>query len=337
MPEIRYNFLKDTYVIFSTERAKRPHDYFREPEAEIGIVEKCPFEYGNESKTPPEVFAVRENGSLPDTPGWKIRVVPNKYPALKPEGNFLEKQEGLFKKFTGYGYHEIIIETPDHFKQIYNFSVEEIKLLFVAVKNRFNEISKDKNIKYIQYFKNYGKEAGCSLFHSHSQIIAVPLIPKEITTKLHQLKEFHKKSKSCYICEEINFELKENKRIVYENEYFIAYCPYASIFPFEIRIIPKRHTGSFENIDDIEIIYLSEITKIITQKLYKTLNNPAFNMTLYTSPVNTDIEHVDKFNHWYIEILPRVNIIAGFELGTGWCINTTYPEDASKFLKESDI
>ncbi len=337
MPEIRYNFLKDTYVIFSAERAKRPHDYFREPEAEIGIVEKCPFEYGNEDKTPPEVFAIREKGTKPNTPGWKIRVVPNKYPALKPEDNFLEKQEGLFKKFTGYGYHEIIIETPDHFKQIYNFSVEEIKLLLISIKNRFQEISKDKNIKYIQYFKNYGKEAGCSLFHSHSQIIATPLIPKEVATKISQLKGFYKKEKSCYLCKEIDFELKENKRIVYENESFIAYCPYYSIFPFEVRVIPKKHSNRFDNINEKEMTFLSKALKVITQKIYKTLNNPAFNIILYTNPVNTDIEHIEKFNHWYIEILPRVNIMAGFEFGTGWYINTTYPEDASQFLKESDI
>ncbi|RMD46077.1 MAG: galactose-1-phosphate uridylyltransferase [Aquificota bacterium] len=334
MFEIRYNFLKDTYVIFSSERAKRPHDYKHEPEAEIGIVENCPFEYGNENKTPSEVFAIREKDTKPNTPEWKVRVIPNKYPAVKSDIPFLKEREGIYLKYSGYGYHEILIDTPDHYKQIYNFSVEEIKNAFIAVKERFLFISKDKKIKYIQFFKNYGKEAGSSLFHSHSQIIAIPILPKEVKTQLSQLKNYFEKNKKCYLCEEINFEIKEDKRIIFQNEEFLAYCPYYSIFPFEVRIIPKKHLSRFECINENLLIKLSEVLLFVAKKIYKILNNPAFNLILYTSPFNIKNEDFETFNHWYIEILPRLTTIAGFELGSGFYINTTYPEDAAKFLKQ---
>jgi len=335
MSEMRYNFLKDTYIVFSTERAKRPHDYKHKLEAEIGTAENCPFEYGNENKTPAEVFAIREKNTKPNTPEWKVRVIPNKYPAVKSDINFFRENEGIYLKLSGYGYHEVLIDTPDHYKQIYNFSIEEIKNSFVAVKERFLSISKDKKIKYIQFFKNHRKEAGSSLFHSHSQIIAIPIVPREVKFQISQLKSYFMKNKKCYLCEEIDFEIKEEKRVIYQNDEFLSYCPYYSIFPFEVRIIPKKHLSRFEHIDEISLTSLSEILQFVVRKIYRILNNPAFNLILYTSPFNTE-ENFELFNHWYIEILPRLTTIAGFELGTGFYINTTYPEDAAKFLKQED-
>ncbi len=343
MSELRYNRLKDTWSVIAEERAKRPHDYATHVhEEEIGDVKRCPFEYGNEFMTPPEVFAIRDENSKPNTPGWKVRVIPNKYPAVNPETEYKNLFDCIYDKKTGFGYHEVIIDTPDHFKHIQNFEYEDFKNLFITFLERIKDISKDKRIRYIHVFKNHGKEAGKSLVHSHSQLIALPMIPKFIDTQIKQSREYFKEKERCLLCDEIKFELKHKERIVYENQYFVVYCPYASLYPFEIRIIPKIHTHDFTEISDSIFDSLIDATRIAVRRLHKTLINPPFNMVLYTSPPKRDIPDnptyfykIEEFNHWYLEILPRVAIHAGFELGTGYYINPTPPEHAAKYLREA--
>ncbi len=320
MSEFRYNRLKNTWTVIAEERAKRPHDYATHVhEEEIGDVKRCPFEYGNEFMTPPEVFAIRDEDSKPDSPGWKVRVIPNKYPAVSPDTKLEFNFDCIFDSISGFGYHEVIIDTPNHFKHIQNFEEEDYKYLFTAFKERMKALYKDEKVKYVQIFKNHGKEAGKSLVHSHSQLIAIPMIPKSVDTQINQCRNYFIEKERCLICDEIKFEKIVNKRIVYENQDFLVYCPYASLYPFEVRIVPKFHSHSFLELGTFSS--LIDAVKIAVKRLHKSLINPPFNMILYTSPPKRDkykipnyFYNIELFNHWYIEILPRIAIHAGFEL-----------------------
>ncbi|GAB6072619.1 galactose-1-phosphate uridylyltransferase [Venenivibrio stagnispumantis] len=341
MSEIRYNRLKNKWVIISIERSRRPHDYPVSVYEESSDVSKCPFEYGNEDKTPPEIFAIRPDGSLPNTPGWKVRVVPNKYPALRIENSNLPESEGIYDKYGGFGAHEVIIETPEHFKHIQDFSIEEYKNMYFTFRERMRALYQDIRIKYVHIFKNHGKEAGKSLVHSHSQLIATPIIPTLPDTQINQSRIYFQEKERCLLCDEIKEEIKSYNRVVYENDLFIAYCPYASLYPFEVRIAPKYHSHDFSMIDENQLLKLSEISQVVIKKLHKALVNPPFNMILHTSPPIRDYpakplyyNGIDRFYHWFIEILPRITTLAGFELGTDIYINPTIPEDAAKFLRE---
>ncbi len=343
MSEFRYNRLKDTWSIIAEERAKRPHDYATHVhEEEVGDVKRCPFEYGNEFMTPPEIFAIREEGTAPDTPGWKVRVIQNKYPAVSPETPDNREFECIYDKVSGFGSHEVIIDTPDHFKHIQNFEDEDFKNIFIAYKHRILELSKDERIRYIHIFKNHGREAGKSLVHSHSQLIATPMIPKAIDTQINQCRKYFMEKGRCLICDEVKLELELKTRIVHENEYFVVYCPYASLYPFEVRITTKFHSFDFTSVVEKPFLdSLIDAVKTAVRRLHKTLINPPFNMVLYNTPPKREIPqnptyfyNIEKFNHWYIEILPRIAILAGFELGTGYHINPTPPEHAARYLRE---
>ncbi|MEJ5172407.1 MAG: DUF4921 family protein [Hydrogenothermaceae bacterium] len=340
--ELRYDYINDRWALISIERSRRPHDYtvsiYEEPTTDLS---KCPFEYGNEDKTPPEVFAIRPDGSLPNTPGWKVRVFPNKYPALRLENEKKREGDGFFEKIGGFGAHEVIVETPDHFKHIQDFNQEEHFYMFFTFRERIKALYQDVRIGYVHIFKNHGKEAGKSLVHSHSQLIALPTIPTKIETQIKQSKKYFKEKERCYLCDEIKAEIKENKRVVYENGKFIAYCPYGSLFPFQVRIAPKFHSHDFSAVSDSDLRELSECMEYIVKKLHKALINPPFNFVINTSPpvrenpVNPDYFYgIRQFYHWHIEILPRITTLAGFELGTDIYINPTPPEEAAKFLIE---
>ena len=342
MSEFRYNYLKDTWVIIATERSKRPHDYnvsiYEEP---ITDTSKCPFEYGNEDKTPPEIFAIRPNASAPNTPGWLVRVFPNRYPALRIENSTLSEGYYIFDKKGGFGAHEVIVETPDHFKHIQDFDQQDFINMFIAFRERMKSLYNDYRIKYIHIFKNHGKEAGKSLVHSHSQLIALPMIPKQPLTKIIQSQKYFLEKERCYTCDEIKLESQLGERVIYENENFISYCPYASLYPFEIKIAPKFHSHDFSTITEDTMKDLADIMRFTVKKLDKTLINPPFNMILYSAPpyrddvVNKEMfNHINRYFHWHIEILPRITTLAGFELGTDYYINPTSPEEAAKFLRE---
>ncbi|NPA51558.1 MAG: galactose-1-phosphate uridylyltransferase [Aquificae bacterium] len=339
MSELRYNRLKDTWTIIAEERAKRPHDYKEYTKEEATQIENCPFEYGNEHMTPPEVFAIREKNTKPNSSGWKVRVVPNKYPAVSPQTPLDYFFRCIYDNVTGFGYHEVIIDTPDHFKQIQDFNKEDFQYLFTAFKERLKALSNDNRIKYIHIFKNHRKEAGKSLYHSHSQLIALPMIPKLVDTQINQSRSYYKQKERCLLCDEVMYELETEERILYKNEKFVVYCPYASLYPFEIRIVPYPHSYSFLEIKKFD--YLIDAVKVAVKKLNNTLLDPPFNLILYTSPPKRDnykipdyFYNIEIFNHWYIEILPRITTHAGFELGTGYYINPVPPETAVNKLKQ---
>lgn len=332
MPELRKDPVTGRWVIISTERALRPRDY-KVIKEEIRRDGECPFCPGNEHMTPPEVLSYRPNGGAPNTPGWNIRVVPNKYPALSSEAVLNRQGEGIFDKMTGVGVHEVIIETPDHNLTLDKMEVKGIEDVFWAIRDRLVELKRDKRFKYVMVFKNHGFLAGASLSHSHSQLVALPIVPKRVLEEIYGARQHYELKERCIFCDIIKQEIKDGVRKIIENDDFLAISPYAPRFPFETWILPKNHSSSFEENQVHEMENLARIVKDFLTRVTKILNDPPYNLILHNSPF---IEGVREIYHWHIEFMPTLTKVAGFEWGTGFYINPTPPEDSAKFLRDWD-
>ncbi len=337
MPELRKDPITGRWVIISTDRAKRPTDFAREqPKMKGGF---CPFCYGNETKTPPEILAYRPNpngGSPPakDSPGWTVRVVPNKFPALGIEGNLNRQAEGMFDKMNGIGAHEVIVETPEHAKTLPGLPDKRVEDVLWAFRDRILDLKQDKRFKYILIFKNHGEAAGASLEHPHSQLIALPILPKQVVEELEGAKQYFIYKERCVFCDVIRQELDDPIRVVGENSDFVTLAPYAPRFPFETWILPKRHESAFENSSSQMYENLAKALKNLLRRAEAVLDNPAYNLVIHTSPVqDPTLDHY----HWHMEFMPKLTKTAGFEWGTGFYINPTPPEEAAKFLREANI
>ncbi|HPP66662.1 MAG TPA: galactose-1-phosphate uridylyltransferase [bacterium] len=340
MPELRKDPVIGRWVIISTERKLRPSDYSemtQEVKEETSVF--CPFCAGNESKTPPEIYAVRDSGLMPNSPGWLVRVVPNKYPALRIEGDLNKKGIGLFDKMNGVGAHEVIIETPDHVKQMQDFEPFHLEKVIHTYQMRSLDLKKDPRLKYSMIFKNYGKEAGASLSHSHTQLISTPVTPKRVKEELKGAQWYYEYKERCIFCDIIEDEISRGERVVAVNKDFITLVPYASRFPFELWVLPLRHSPDFDSISDSERHGLAEMLGSVLKKLIKCLCNPSYNFIFHTAPNRFPYPGywltIDKDYHWHIEIMPRLTRAGGFEWGTGFYINPTPPEEAAQFLRET--
>lgn len=336
MPELRKDPIVGRWVIISTDRAKRPTDFVREAVRIKGGF--CPFCYGNESKTPPEILAYRAstNGGSPqkDGPGWTVRVVPNKFPALGIEGNLNKQAEGMFDKMNGVGAHEVIIETPDHNQTLAMLPPKRIEDVLWAFRDRILDLKKDRRFKYILLFKNHGEAAGASLEHSHSQLIALPILPIYVVEELQGAKQYYTYKERCVFCDIIRQEMDNGIRVVGENEDFLTLAPYAPRFPFETWILPKRHESAFENSSSQMFENLAKAVKLLLMKADRVLDNPPYNLVIHSSPVQ---DPTNEHYHWHIEFMPKLTKTAGFEWGTGFYINPTPPEEAAKFLREASV
>jgi UDPglucose--hexose-1-phosphate uridylyltransferase len=320
-------------VIIATDRAKRPSDFVRE-RVEIRGSGFCPFCYNNESKTPPEIMAYRPDGSGRDTPGWTLRVVPNKFPALRIEGTLNRQGEGLYDKMEGIGAHEVIIETPDHQETLATLPPHAIEDVLWAFRDRIADLKKDRRFKYILIFKNHGDAAGASLEHTHSQLIALPVVPKRVLEEIEGAAEYYRYKERCIFCDIIQQEAQSGIRMVAENEAFVAIQPFAPRFPFETWLIPKAHQSSFEESTPPEYAKFAVILKDILLRLDHVLEKPPYNYVIHTSPLpETSNDHY----HWHMEIMPKLTKMAGFEWGTGFYINPTPPEEAARFLRETAV
>ncbi|MGM0641774.1 MAG: galactose-1-phosphate uridylyltransferase [Thermotogota bacterium] len=331
MNELRKDPVTKRWVIFSPDRGKRPNSYDYSEDVKESY---CPFDYGNEDSTPDEVLSFRNKDSKPNDSGWWVRVVPNKFPALNGK-ELVKEPHGMYDKISGYGYHEVIIETPEHNTNFSEMSKRQLKEVIWAYIKRFNEIKKDENIKYIQIFKNKGKRAGASLKHPHSQLIATPIIPMTIVDEIQGANDYFNFRDRCVFCDIIRQEIEEKERVIFQTENFLTYAPYASRFPYETSIIPRFHEcdfGRLSNEDDL-IEELAAAFYKIFRRFKKVLNDPPFNLVLHTSPFR---EKTEEFFHWHFEIIPRLTNIAGFEWGTGFYINTVAPEKAAKDLRKEE-
>lgn len=340
MPEIRKDPVTGRWVVFSPERLQRPNQFeFNAKPA--GEVRADPFAAGNESYTPPEVFAIREPGSAPNGPGWKVRVVPNRFPALRVEGELNKEAVGFYDKMNGIGAHEVVIETPDPELALEELSLSGIVDVLKALRARMLDLMQDKRFKYLMVFKNVGAQAGASQKHSHSQIIALPVIPLALKEKLAPCQEyFVQKDRNIY--EDIlRNEVKEAERMVYENAGFGVMCPFASRFAFETLLLPKQQRADFYLCGDHELVLLADALQKILMAYRVGLNVPSYNLIIHTAPIRhgkTNQWHTLDFDfRWHIEILPRMAGIAGFEFGTGFHINPVFPEEAARFLREVNV
>jgi UDPglucose--hexose-1-phosphate uridylyltransferase len=337
MPELRQNPATKEWVIISTERAKRPEEFGSGELEEKGNGGKnhCPFCEGNETTTPPEIMAFRTYGTKPDSPGWWIRVIPNKFPALVPQGSQTRVRDlDFFSYMDGLGQHEVIVDSPSHNLHIATMEQKQVEEIFLAYRERYIALCTDARFELISIFKNHGKGAGTSIVHPHSQVIATPITPSHIRHRIEEAMRFFDDNGKCVYDVMIAKEMQFKERIVLESDNFLSFEPFASRSPFETWVIPKKHSSSFASISPELSKELAYVMKQTLGKLYKGLNNPDYNYVIRSTPCH---ETNEEYFHWHVMILPRVAAVAGFELGSGIYINTVIPEKAAKYLREIKV
>ncbi len=327
MPEFRRDPIQGTWVIIATERKRKLSDFVLSPlpKSKAGF---CPLCEGNEDKTPSEILAFR-NGTPPNSPGWSLRVVPNKFPALQMTGGLGREGYGIYDKMNGIGTHEVVIETSSHEETLATLSLKAVEKVLWAYRERIIDLSRDRRLRYVLIFKNHGVAAGASLKHSHSQIIALPIVPKRVSEEIEESKRYFDDKERCVFCDIIRQEIREKRRIISETESFFSVAPFASRFPFETWVLPKEHSPCFEHMGDSAYKQTAQVLSDTLRKMSRVLNDPPFNYVIHTSSLP---ESEKDFYHWHLEIIPRLTKVAGFEWGTGYYINPVPPEDAAQFM-----
>ena len=323
MPEFRKDPTVDRWVIIATERAKRP------VHREASDTALCPFCAGNESLTPPEVLVFRDQSDPSGLPNWTVRVVPNKYPALVPDGSRLETTSENYEARIGTGAHEVIIESPHHVTDVTLLSESQFGAVLRAYRSRIMELRTDKRFRYILIYKNQGTEAGATLEHVHSQLIAMPMIPKLILEEIETAKNYYQGNRRCVFCDVIRKETA-SERFVTENARYLVICPFAPRFPYETWILPKQHASLFERNTQPDDVALARILRETLVRLNRSLGSPAFNYFIHSNPLD---QGENNAYHWHIEIIPKLIQVGGFEWGSGSYINTVTPEQSARSLR----
>jgi UDPglucose--hexose-1-phosphate uridylyltransferase len=327
MPELRLNVITRDWVVISTERAKRPDQFAKEHREEVVLPlydAACPFCPGNEHLT------MKESFRLGDGPKWRVRVIPNKYPALSTEGDRVRGGHGIFRSMNAVGYHEVIIDHRRHDITTALMDVADIQYVLRAYKQRDEELRKDPRIEAIIIFKNHGEAAGTSLVHPHSQVAAMPVVPFQFRGRIAEATRYFDEHGECIFCRLLRDELSDGVRIVEESKHFVAFIPFAALSPFHTWIFPRRHASSFDAITEDELTDFAAMVKSTLSRLYYGLNDPDYNYSIRSIP--TDFHDTDYY-HWYLTIIPRVTKTAGFEYGSGMFINTSLPEESAEFLR----
>ena len=333
MSELRKDPITGRWVIISTDRGKRLSDFRIEPVV-IAPDPGCPFCEGHEQMTPRELLARRRDGTGPNGPGWELRVVPNQFPVLRVEGMLDRQGEGLFDKMNGIGAHEVIIETPKHEETLATMSDAAVEQVLWAFRERVQDLKRDSRFRYIIVFKNHGSAAGSSLDHPHSQLIALPIVPREVRDELEGARAHFTSKERCAFCDVLSQEERDGRRVVADNGDMVAIAPYAPRFPFETWILPKRHQSLFEDAPRHEYASLARILRDVLRRMNKMLLNPPYNLLIHTAPLN---EPAGDFYHWHVEIIPKLTKVAGFEWATGFYVNPTSPEEAAQVLRETRL
>lgn len=332
MSFLRYDVTTNDWVIFAPERARRPHETRAASDCSSDPRGLCPFCLGNEQLTGPEIFAFR-GGTASNGPGWSVRVVPNKFPVLRIEADHLRHRDGsLFSEMGGCGAHEVVIETPEHERYLRDQSDEHVEMVLQTLHLRFNDLLRDERFETIVIFKNHGEEAGTSLRHPHWQIVATPVVPRQLRIKHAVATDYFDRTGDCLYCILLNEELELGHRILAENEQYVALMPYAARTPFETWIMPRTHHSTFGLVDVGHLRPLASLLKTVLMQLHTGLDNPDFNLTLNTAPRGDEDK---RYFLWHMEIIPKLTRPAGFELGSGMAINTVLPEDAARFLQKA--
>jgi UDPglucose--hexose-1-phosphate uridylyltransferase len=340
MSELRKDPILDRWVIIAAERGRRPSDFKPEPPAPPPAA--CPFCAGNEEKTPAEVYAVRE-GSLPNTPGWEVRVVPNKFPALSFEGDVTHHGVGLLDRMTGVGAHEVVIEAPEHGFRFEAAPLDHMLKLIGTFRQRLTDLRQDKRFRHMIVFRNWGDAAGASLSHPHSQIIALSVVPDLVKQKLRAARAHFRHKERCIFCDLIEQEVALPDRVIFQNEHCVVLSPFAARFPFEAQVYPRRHSYDFTLMTHEEQVGFIEGLQFVLQRYVSELSDPPYNLMVQTAPNpvprpgRPEYWGTLEFDfHWHVELIPRLTKMAGFEWGTGFFINPVAPEEAARFLREPE-
>ena len=343
MSEIRYNRMEDSYVIIAPERLHRP-DFMawnKEEGGENDNLRRCPFCEGNESMTPSEIYAIRQSGSFADEKGWTTRVIPNLYKAVQIEAPYLLKNVGANKVWEGFGAHEIIIDTAEHFTAMSEYSQTTFFNWMKTIQSRVHDLRNERRIAYISVFKNHGPSAGATQSHSHTQLIGLPVIPKAIEHKYERIYQYYIDSGRILLDDIIQEEKSDGSRVVIESESFIAFCPFASEYPFEVMVASSELPAEIDTIDDMKLKELSALLQELFTIMEIQLGKFDYNMSLSVAPmkkafkINTDRSQIDAICRFNIRIMPRMYRHGGFELSTGTMINPVEPERSAKLLRES--
>jgi len=325
--ELRREPVTGRWIVTYLDRIPDVKDFKVESNEKKGEA-TCPFCPGKEDQTPPEILVHRKYGP-PNSPGWSLRVVSNKFPALRIEGELDKEGIGVFDMMNGIGAHEVVIEAPEHKRDTADLTDAEAEQVIWAYVSRSIDLRRDKRFKYILIFKNYGRIAGASLEHGHSQLIALPIVPKRVQEELEGAATYYGYKERCVFCDMVREERDEKERIIYEDEKVIAFCPYVSRFPYEVWIMPKRHASDLTGLDRDTVPCVARALRDTLLRIKKYLGDPAYNFIVHTSPING---HEREDYHWHIEIMPKLVKVAGFEWGSGFYINPVPPDIAARNL-----
>lgn len=334
MPELRRDPVTGRWIIIATERRQRPTDFLVErPSVKSGGF--CPLCAGHEQTTPPEVWACRlGNDQVLNGSGWQVRVIPNKYPALRIEGGLDKAGDGVYDRMNGIGAHEVIIESPNHDDRFAYMPLDKISYVLLAYRDRILDLEKDPRFRHVIIFKNHGRAAGASLEHSHSQLIALPVIPQLIGFEMDGAASYYHLRERCIYCDMITQEVSHGIRVAGQNDDFIVISPYAPRAPLEMWVLPKVHDSAYSRQDGKSLSSLAAILSETLRRLDAIIPDVPYNFVLHTSPLRSGgLDHY----HWHFEIVPKLTSIAGFEWGTGFYINPMPPEEAAQYMKEAKL
>lgn len=339
MSELRRDLITGRWIVVASAKGKSAEQFRSEIPYEKTPPD-CPFCEGNESLTPREIMAIRQDKTRPNEPGWKIRVIPNQHPVLKIENPLLKHSSGLYDYISGFGAHEIVIDSPSHHRTGKDFSDEELHQIVVVLQSRLEDLYRDHRLKSVTIVKNEGPDAGALISHPHHQLIATPIIPQSLKDHLKGSEAYYKVKERCIYCDIIHEERENGERVFFENDRFLAFCPYASRFPFEIWIVPKNHDANFHSAKH-DAWFLAQTMRHTLWRLALALGNPQFNYVIYTAPNPASRRGswltLNEDFHWHMEVIPVLTKSQSFDRSSGLYINPTSPEEAAKFLREIPV
>jgi len=321
--ELRMDLVSNDWVAIATGRSQRPETFVKHQRIKEAILPKdCPFCRENILE---KAIARRDK---PDG-GWFVISIPNDFPAFSKGDQLNERKEGPNRIMDGLGYQEVII-MADHQKQMAQFSQKEVRMVVDLYQERYLDLINKKFIKYVSIFHNHGQEAGASVAHPHSQMIAIPVIDPNLRDSIDGAESFYRNQGECVYCQMIKWDIKDGQRVIYQNEKFVVLCPFASQVSFEVRVYPKEHLPYFEKMDEDDKELFADALRKALSMIYQGLEDPAYNFYIHTAP--SDKKSYSNY-HWHLNILPKIAIWAGFELGAGIEISTIEPEKAAEFLR----
>lgn len=328
MSELRRCPITRRWSIIATDRAVRP----KGASMDVAPMPRgpSPFAAGNEHLTPPEIMAVRPKGGQANDATWRVRVVPNKHPALGIEGDVDKRPEGLYDQMNGIGAHEVIIESPDPSFRLQSLPHSHLVEVLQVYRDRMRDLQHDARMRFALLFRNHGAASGATVEHGHAQLIALPVVPSEVQLLLDGAKRYADYHERNVFDDMIRQEVGDGRRLVHDNGPFVLFAPYASRVPFELWIVPRFHATRFETANQDQLEKLAEMLAFALDRLDVGLGDPAYNLVIQSAPYGMDDV---PWYRWHIQIMPNLTRIAGFELGSGFFINPTSPEEAAAFLR----